>query len=36
LIWSAAITASLLRLREAWFGERIRAHVDCEHCGERS
>jgi hypothetical protein len=29
------ITASLLRLREAWFGERIRAHVDCEHCGER-
>lgn len=29
------ITASLLRLRAAWFGERIRAHVDCEHCGER-
>jgi hypothetical protein len=29
------ITASVLRLREAWFGDRIRAHVDCEHCGER-
>jgi hypothetical protein len=29
------INASVLRLREAWFGERIRAHVDCEHCGER-
>ncbi|HXO72815.1 MAG TPA: hypothetical protein VN838_27985 [Bradyrhizobium sp.] len=29
------ITASVLRLREAWFGKRIRAHVNCEHCGER-
>jgi hypothetical protein len=29
------ITASVLRLREAWFGKRIRAHVACEHCGER-
>jgi len=29
------ITASVLRLREAWFGGRIRAHVGCEHCGER-
>jgi len=29
------ITASVLRLRVACFGERIRAHVDCEGCGER-
>jgi hypothetical protein len=29
------ITASLLRLRSAWFGEPVNAHVDCEHCGER-
>jgi hypothetical protein len=29
------ITASLLRLREASFGARIRSHVDCEHCGQR-
>jgi hypothetical protein len=29
------ITASVLRLREAWFGKRIRAHVDCEHCRGR-
>jgi hypothetical protein len=29
------ITASVLRLREAWFGKRICAHVVCEHCGER-
>ncbi len=29
------ITASLLGLRAAWFGERILAHVDCENCGER-
>jgi hypothetical protein len=29
------VTASVLRLREAWFGKRINAHVDCEHCGER-
>jgi len=29
------ITASLLRLRSTWFGDRIHAHVDCEHCGER-
>jgi hypothetical protein len=29
------ITASLLRLREASFGARIRSHVDCEQCGQR-
>lgn len=29
------ITASLLRLREASFGGRIRSHVDCERCGQR-
>jgi hypothetical protein len=29
------VTSSLLRLRAAWFGERIQAHVDCESCGER-
>ena len=29
------ITSNLLQLRSAWFGERIDAHVDCEHCGER-
>jgi hypothetical protein len=29
------INVCLLQLREAWFGERIRAHVDCEHCRER-
>lgn len=29
------ITASLLRLRDASFGARIRSHVDCERCGQR-
>jgi hypothetical protein len=29
------INARLLELRAAWFGDRIHAHVDCEHCGER-
>jgi hypothetical protein len=29
------INARLLELRAAWFGDRIDAHVDCEHCGER-
>jgi len=29
------VTASLLALRTASFGSRIRAHVDCERCGER-
>jgi hypothetical protein len=29
------VTASVLRLRAALFGDRIPAHVDCEHCGER-
>jgi hypothetical protein len=29
------ITASVLRLRAACFGERIRAHLDCAGCGER-
>ena len=29
------ITTSLLELRAATFGDRIRAHVDCEHCGQR-
>jgi len=29
------VTASTLRLRSAWFGERINAHVDCERCKER-
>ncbi len=29
------ITASVLRLRAACFGDRILAHVDCEGCGER-
>jgi hypothetical protein len=29
------ITVSLLRLREAIFGPRIRSHVDCEQCGQR-
>src|SRR5437764_15286395 len=29
------ITASLLSLREASFGARIRGHVDCEYCGQR-
>jgi hypothetical protein len=28
------VTASALRLRSAWFGERISAHVDCERCKE--
>ena len=30
-----AINRALLRLREACFGSRINAYVDCEHCGER-
>jgi hypothetical protein len=30
-----AINRALLRLRETWFGSRISAYVDCEHCGER-
>lgn len=30
-----AVNTSLLRLRAAWFGEKICAHADCEHCGER-
>ncbi|MBS0445343.1 MAG: hypothetical protein JSR59_05255 [Proteobacteria bacterium] len=29
------VTAALLRLRTETFGARIRAHVDCERCGER-
>jgi len=29
------VTASLLQLRAASFGERLRAHVDCERCGQR-
>lgn len=29
------INARLLELRAAWFGDRVAAHVDCEHCGER-
>jgi hypothetical protein len=29
------INRALLRLREACFGSRISAWVDCEHCGER-
>lgn len=29
------INARLLELRADWFGDRIEAHVDCEHCGER-
>src|SRR5688572_1391593 len=29
------INVRLLELRAAWFGDRIDAHVDCEHCGER-
>jgi hypothetical protein len=29
------VTAGALRLRSAWFGERISAHVDCERCGQR-
>jgi hypothetical protein len=29
------VTTSALRLRSAWFGERISAHVDCERCRER-
>ena len=29
------ITASVLRLRAASFGEQIDAHVDCEQCGAR-
>jgi len=29
------VTASLLRLREASFGGRIQAHIDCAGCGER-
>jgi hypothetical protein len=30
-----AVNATLLQLRAAWFGEKICAHADCEHCGER-
>jgi hypothetical protein len=30
-----AVTASLLRLREASFGAPIQAHVNCARCGER-
>lgn len=30
-----AVTASLLRLREASFGARIQSYVDCERCGVR-
>jgi hypothetical protein len=30
-----AVNTSLLRLRAAWFGERICAHSDCEGCGGR-
>ena len=30
-----AINAALLRLREACFGARIDAYVDCPRCGER-
>jgi hypothetical protein len=29
------VTASLLRFRAALFGDRISAHLHCEHCGER-
>jgi hypothetical protein len=29
------VTASLLALRTATFGDRIASHVDCERCGER-
>jgi hypothetical protein len=29
------VTANLLQLRAASFGARIRAHVDCERCGQR-
>jgi hypothetical protein len=29
------VTASLLQLREASFGARIQAHIDCTRCGER-
>jgi hypothetical protein len=29
------INRRLLELRAAWFGDRIDAHVECEHCGER-
>ncbi len=29
------VTSTLLELRAASFGSRIRAHVDCEHCGQR-
>jgi hypothetical protein len=30
-----AVNEALLRLRETWFGSRILAYVDCEHCGQR-
>jgi hypothetical protein len=30
-----ALNAALLRMREACFGTRIDAYVDCERCGER-
>ena len=29
------VSTGLLELRAAWFGDRIQAHVDCRHCGER-
>src|SRR4051794_35446198 len=29
------VTAALLQLRAACFGEQIAAHVDCESCGQR-
>jgi hypothetical protein len=29
------VNMGLLELRAAWFGDRIQAHVDCGHCGER-
>ena len=29
------INARLLELRAGWFGDRIEAHVDCAHCGQR-
>jgi hypothetical protein len=29
------VNRALLRLRQTWFGNDIRAYVDCERCGER-
>jgi hypothetical protein len=29
------VNRALLRLREAWFGDSIRAYWDCERCGQR-